>query len=211
MKNRKELYIKYIGISIVVTGLVVAAVIFMFTTQNSSNPSSSVVYSNEFYTLKGKPTDLQKQLFRELTAEIEKDDASDLVIVNLVTKNFIADYFTWSNKAGPFDVGGLDFVYGLENLNFRRTSREYFYSYIYTYLDQGLTLQDMIEVVDVVSEGAAFAAPYEYYDQEIKAYYIEISWTYKESELIDVSLFPTMAAMTIIVNEEGRYEIVRFY
>jgi len=211
MKKRTDLYIKYIVITIVITGLAVGVALFAYSSQTKKNPSSTVVYSNEYYTLKGRPTDLQKTLFRELTAQIEKDKKNDLAIATLVAKNFIADYFTWSNKAGPYDVGGLDFVFGLENLNFRRTSREYFYTYIFTFMEEGYKLPDLIEVIEIETEGAAYAAPYTYYDREVPAYYIEISWKYRESDLIDTSLFPTWAAMTITVNEDGRFEIVRFY
>jgi hypothetical protein len=211
MKRRREFYIRFIIITVIVTGLAAGAMVFLYSSQNRQNPTSSVVFSNELYTLRGRPTDFQKALFRELTAAVEKRDRNDLEVVTLVAKNFVADYFTWSNKVGPFDVGGLDFVYGLENLNFRATSREYFNTYMYTYLEKGIRIQDLIEVIEIETPGADFAAPYFYYDQELPAFYIELSWKYKENDVIDTSIFQTWAAMTIIVTEEGRFEIVRFY
>jgi hypothetical protein len=211
MKRRRDLYLKFIIITVVVTAFVTSALIFFNANQNRQNSTSTVVFSNEFYTLRGRPTDLQKSLFKDLTAAIELSERDELEIVTLVAKNFISDYFTWSNKTGPFDVGGLDFVFGLENLNFRSSSRTYFYSYIYTYLVNGVELKDLIEVAEIEPTIAAYAAPYQYYDRAYTAFYIELSWIYKESDIIDTSIFQRTAAMTIILTDTGRYEIVRFY
>jgi hypothetical protein len=182
--------------------------------QNRSNamnaPSDRIVNSNEFYVLRGRPTNFQQDLFKELTQALNADPRSDLVLVELVVKNFIADYFTWTNKNGPYDVGGGNFLFSLEGTNFYRSSRRYFYASMTPYLNAGLRFSDLIEVVDIQTNGADYAAAFDYYGDLYEAFYIEIDWVYRENAALDLTLFPTSASFTVI-KHNGRFEIVRFY
>jgi len=159
--------------------------------------------------LRGKPTSLQKSLFKELTVDVESGD--ELAIVESVVRNFVADYYTWTNKQGPFDVGGTEYIFYLENTNFRQTARRYHYTFMYPYIDSGLTYADLVEVENVTTNGAAYAANFDHYGATYTTFYCEITWTYKINEKIDTSIFPTSAAFTIVKTNDNRYEIVRFY
>lgn len=208
--KRVHAYLRIAIIFLVVSSLLAAGIFFLNINNFLAKEGEQVVYTNEIYTLRGKPTELQKTLFKELTSQLEKENRDELEIVASVVKNFVADYYTWSNKQGAYDVGGREFILSLENLNFYSTSRQYIYSEITRYLSAGLSMEDLIEVVEV-SGTASYAGPYEYYDQEFVAFYMVANWTYKENDKIDLTVFPTTAEFTVIVNQEGRYEIVRFY
>jgi len=209
-KNKIHLYFRYIIVSLVLSLTIFAIIFFLNINSLISSNGEKVINSNEFYSLRGKPTNLQKELFKELTTQVNKGLEDDLLVVELVAKNFVADYYTWSNKQGPFDVGGGEYIFGNENLSFKRTTRRYFYSNMENYIQSGFSQEDLLEVETVTSFGADYASIYSYYGKDYSTFYVEVSWTYKESS-IDTSIYPTSAAFTLVKNEDGRIEIVRFY
>jgi len=210
-KSKMHRYFIYVNTVLIISSLLVAIVIFFNLNSFMGSNGEQVVYTNDYYVLRGKPTNYQKDLFKELTKQVEIGNEIDLDVVELVVKNFIADYYTWSNKQGPFDIGGSNFIFGRENTNFYRTSRRYFYNNMSIYINQGLNTTDLIEVESIEMGDADYAAPYEYYGEELEAFYVEASWTYKLNEKIDTSVFPKSASFTIVLTSDKRYEIVRFY
>ena len=208
--NKLSRYFKIVLIFITITALVATVIFWLNVSNLFSRESEVVVYQNEFYALKGKPTDYQQAIFQELTKQIDLKIKDDKILAELVAKNFVADHYTWSNKIGAFDVGGSNFVMPEENLNFFQTSRRYFYSEIYDYIQSGLLMSDLIEVENVNVVLSDYAN-YTYYDQTFFGVYVILEWTYKENEKVDTSKFQNTLELTLIFREEGRVEIARFY
>lgn len=173
----------------------------------------TTVLSNSLYTLRGNPTDYQKDLFKELSNSLKNQDKDDVDLSSKVVQNFVADYFTWSNKKGSYDVGGRDFTFAIEGLNFYKASRNNFYNYMEKYLLNGYATSELPTVVNVIIDSQDYAAIYEYYGEKYLTFYIEASWTYEidEESSIDLSVFPTKGYFTVVKTNEGRYEIARFY
>lgn len=210
-KSKIHRYLTYIITVLIISSILVGTIIFLNVGNIFGSEGEQVVYSNEYYILRGKPTDLQKSLFKDLTKQIELKNEKDLDTVELVVKSFIADYFTWSNKMGPYDVGGMTFTFGLENSNFYFTTRRSYYQNMANFIEQGLETKDLVEVESIEMGDASFAAPYNYYGKEYEAFYVEASWTYKENDKVDTSKFPNFGSFTVVLTEDNRFEIVRFY
>ncbi len=207
-RNRKLYY----GLIVFIVTLFLGIFIFVFgIMSNSSSEAEQVINSNDYYSLKGNPTSLERDLFDKLTSEIESDNPQRLVIAELVAKSFVADYYTWSNKAGVYDIGGSEFIMPEEGTNFYFSSRLYYYNKMYDYINTNIALTDLVEVETVSDSIASYSVDYDYYGTSYLSFYIELSWTYKESEIIDTTLFPNSAAITLIEREDGRIEVVRFY
>lgn len=183
------------------------------------------------YVLRANATDYQKQLFAELKDAVEVSNADDKTLASLVSKNFIADFYTWTNKQGQYDVGGMyyicdskteDFKY---NENFYIKARDSFYKYLSKYIkDYGA--KNLIEVDNVnVISCSDLGYPYSLYelsdsvlleDGDVErtysnvdhnAYYIKLNWTYKPETKLDLSQFATSIDL-IVIEADGRYEIV---
>lgn len=211
-KNRIHRYFQVSFILLLATGLIAGSLFFLNISNYFSGEGEKVVFSNELYKITGNPTQLQKDLFKELTNEVEKQSAeNELTIVGLVVENFIADFYTWNNKVGTYDIGGKDFIFATEFTNFSATSRRYNYNAMSNYLSKGINQKDLNEVAEINVLSVNYAYPYDYYGKEYPSYYVEAEWTYKANEALDLTVFPTWAAFTLIKNENGRYEIVRFY
>lgn len=211
LKNKFHLYFRYIIISLAISIAIFAGIFYFNLNNYMSSNGEQVVYKNDMYILRGKPTDLQKDLFKELTSQLDKKVEFDFDAVELVVKNFVADYYTWSNKQGAYDIGGSEFVFSKENLNFKQNARRYFYSDMAAFINEDVSISDLIEVESVTTTEADFAVAYEHYGTSYLTYYVEASWVYKENANIDFSVFPTSAVFTLVFSEDGRYEIVRFY
>ena len=63
---------------------------------------------NDQYIIGNNPTQFQQDEFKKLTEALKGDD--QLAISEAVVRNFIADYFTWTNKDGNYEVGGLQYI-----------------------------------------------------------------------------------------------------
>lgn len=210
--NRIHRYFQ-VAFILLVTSAVIAGAIFYFNFNSMfAGDSEKVVLSNDMYKITGNPTQLQKDLFKELTTEVEKaSKENEFEIVSLVVQNFIADYYTWSNKVGTYDIGGKDFIFANEFTNFNFTSRRYIYTTMSNFLAKEIAKKDLNEVSEIRVLSVNYATEYDYYGTMYPAYYIEAEWDYIPNELIDLTVFPKWGAFTVVKLESGRFEIVRFY
>ena len=177
------------------------------------------------YVLRDNATDIQKEYFAELKQAVE-NNASDEELAGLVCKNFVADFYTWSNKQGQYDVGGMYYVYDVEETknNTYMQARDGFYKYLSTYIKQyGVANLLEVENVQVISSSKL---PYEYkclvnthgyseaeghtytdVEHDYDAWQVKCVWTYKENAKFDSSNYATSMNFIVVI-ENGRYEIV---
>ncbi|MFV0380338.1 MAG: hypothetical protein ACK5KQ_05910 [Anaerorhabdus sp.] len=161
---------------------------------------------NDQYIIGNNPTDYSIEVFDELTKSLETND--QLEISANVVKAFVADYFTWTNKDGTYEVGGLQYLYGPQFVMYDVRSRWTFYSDLDVYIEK--YGRDKLLEVDSINittkeDGGYFKIGY----TEYKAYYIVAEWTYKDAAF-DTSEFQKTGYFTVIDNN-GRLEIVQFY
>ena len=185
------------------------------------------------YILRDNPTDLQRQYFDELKEAIEGEEpADDTTIAGLVAKNYIADFYTWTNKNGQYDVGGLYYVYDGEfengdhyKENIFLKARDGFYKYISAYGTQ-YGKENLLEVenVDIVS-CQKMSSPYvisehdsykqdsegEWYDYRVNNsydwYLVKLNWSYKDTTKLNLSQYATSINLAVI-KRGNRFEIV---
>ena len=193
------------------------------------------------YILRDNPTDVQKEYFRQLKKAVEEGvveteegetEADDIAIVGLVAKNYVVDFYTWTNKRGQYDIGGFNFIYDGEYINgdhYKENlflkARDGFYKYISSYGTQ-YGKENLIEVENVeVSKCSKMSSPYvinehESYvqdsqgewvdkrvDRKYDAYLVTCNWTYKENTTLNMNQFAKSINL-LIIDRTGRYEIV---
>ena len=198
---------------------------------NDVNPEEVKVSNRtDKYTVPYNPTDYQKTLYEELavivnnTEDLENEDLSEYAAY--VVKNFVADYFTWSNKRGSYDVGGLDFFFGPNHYNFSLNAREYFY-YDLDILIRDYTADNLPSVKNIVidsvkhvdepfevktimynfNDGSSYD-DYQYYD----SYQVHATWEYElaEGSTYDYSPLPDHGDFRVVIRD-GRLEVAYFH
>ena len=183
------------------------------------------------YQLRENATDLQKEYFAELKAAVASDSVTEAELAGLVCKNYVADFYTWTNKTGQYDVGGMYYVYSGRNETMKYKpliyikARDGFYKYINQYINE-YGSENLIEVenVEVVSskkldqqydmheatqyvQGADGVWVWEYDDLKHDAYEVTCTWTYKEGSSLDTSKYANKINL-LVVERQGRFEIV---
>jgi hypothetical protein len=183
------------------------------------------------YILRENATDLQKDYFKELKTAVEEEEFDGLKIAELVAKNYVADFYTWTNKQGSYDVGGLYYVFDGEYLNgdhFRDNvylnAKDGFYKYINNYFnDYGQENVLRVTNVDVVSsqktsenyilnEHVAYVQDeneewVDYReDHEFDTYLVKCHWDYAETPL-DLNKFANSINL-LIIDRGGVFQIV---
>ena len=189
------------------------------------------------YILRDNPTDLQKEYFAKLKSAVEDGvvdevPADDKTIAELVAENYVIDFYTWTNKRGQYDIGGMIFVYDGEyengdhyKENVYQAARDGFYKYVSAYGSE-YGKENLLEVESVeVTRSEKLSSPYyinehianrkdadgEWYDYRedvpYDGYSISVRWTYKENNSLNVNNFANSINLAVI-NRDGRFEIV---
>jgi|GEM_PF-2085012 hypothetical protein len=187
------------------------------------------------YTLRDNPTELQRQYFAELKSAIEdphEEPIDDATIAGMVAKNYITDFYTWTNKYGKYDVGGMEYIYDgeFENSDHYKENvylwaKDGFYKYMSAYATQ-YGKENLLEVTDVQVTSRKMSDPYvisehsawkqddngDWYDYRIDEpyewYLVQCNWTYKDTDKLDLSKFSKSINLAIIKRKNGRFEVV---
>lgn len=231
-KNKKSRRVFQILMLVLLNVLVVCILLAIINLKKQANQTddNTNVESNGLYVAPSNMTDYQKELYEELSVivsnikDIENEDLSDLSAS--VAKNFIADYFSWGNKRGSYDIGGIDFVYGPYHNNFAFNARDYFYNDLDLILNQygseNLPLVDNIVIDSVEKQDEKYAVSIlahdytndtDYYeDNYYDAYLVKAHWDYKipTDSSFDLSKFPTNGNLMMVLRD-GRIELGYFH
>lgn len=182
------------------------------------------------YKLRANATEYQQECFAELKDAVEYESSPE-TIVGLVGKNYVADFYTWTNKQGQYDIGGMEYVNSEKNetieykTNIYMKARDGFYKYINKYMNdygvENLIEVNNINVVSVTKNSKKYTIheytetiqtgedSWEklYADVDHDCYNVSLTWSYKPETKMDLSNFATSINLLIIEND-GRYEIV---
>lgn len=188
------------------------ALISLATGQNAIKEDNQIVSAG--YVLRENATDYQKELFAQLKSAIEVEGADETTVAGLVAQNYIADFYTWTNKQGQYDVGGMYYVLDSEyedgthsKENIYQNARDNFYKYLSNYIKE-YGSEDLLEVENiqlinckksndkyVLNEHVENRQDeqgdwYDYReDHEYDAYEVTCSWTYKPTTKFDTSKY----------------------
>lgn len=172
-----------------------------------STKASDSIDSMDYHLIRGA-TSLQKDLFKELDKAVKAGE--DAEIAKLVAENFVADFYTWTNKAGQFDVGGMYYVYSPNKTNIYNQARNQFYKYVSTYIDE-YGQDNILEVASIEAEIGEEPFDYSIDGNTYEAYGVTCNWTYVNNKGFTEREYRTKEYFTVIKNETGRFEIVQAY
>ena len=186
------------------------------TGQGTTNTVQKVSneYSNDYYTIGNNPTDINKACFKEINAALKEEDG--VKIAEAVAKTFVTEYYTWTNKDGNYDIGGIQYIYAPKQSDFETYTLDSFYEDLDLYLTQ-VDRADLIEVKDVTvnssTEGKYGVQADGQTDAdgnpvltELSSVSVDVSWTYQSSGALSTDSFQSHAVIHVVDNQ-GRWEI----
>ncbi len=203
MKKKKNNIKKILIILIVLVIIIIAGILLYKFFFNKQQEEVKVIKSipKYGYNLNENETQLYKDTFDELDKILSRDKVDYDEYAKCISKLFIIDFYTLSNKISKNDIGGTEFIKESMRDNFIEEARNTFYRYIEVKSDnRNQELPTVSEITNVEVENASFTYADKTTDDD--AYKVTISWDYKE----DLG-YETEANM-ILVKEENKLYIV---
>lgn len=167
---------------------------------------------DSIYDLRRQATDYQIEIFTELFSAHDLFMLDSGLEENLksyaesIARNFVADFFTLSNKNSRSDVGGLQFVSEDVVDDFHQAASDTFYLYLNHHL-YNIENNDLPTVVatNIVNTELGYHQleletwPWSEY---IDIVTVDIEWTYAETTMLEIVEFQNSARITFVINED---------
>ena len=183
---------------------------------------------SEGYFLRSDATGYQIELFELLVHAHDQfyetgSDENLKEYASVIVRNFVADFFTLSNKMSRTDVGGLQFFSEDVVDNFRNFAIDEFYLYLNQYIDifghESLPTVESTRVLNVGFEprmieleggndgfnevDMMFDHEHTLLEEEIRTIVVDIEWSYAMSTLSSIDQFQTSARFVLVARQEG--------
>lgn len=181
MKKRRIKKKPIIIITLILLVVVAIIVALMFPKEDTKKVTKikNVDTIEEYgYTLSENATKYYKKLFKELKGVLSEEDVDEEAYASLVSKLFVADFFSLDNKISKNDVGGVQFVYNDFRPDFVKLAETSMYKHVESDI-YGERKQELPIVTSVVVEKKE-NAPFTYGDKiDENAYVYDFSITYE--------------------------------
>ena len=152
------------------------------------------------YVLKSNTTNLQKELFNELKTILNNDNINDDAYAKIISKMFVTDLYTLSNKVNKYDVGGTEYVLESGRDNFKVNVQDTLYKYLEDNSD-GKRSQILPMVVSVSADEIR-DTKYKIGDNESDAKKVSLTLSYNEDLGYDTKV------TLILIKSDGKYYVV---
>lgn len=159
----------------------------------------SIKNDNVDYVVNEYDTKLFKKTFEELKKVLNAKEVDNKKYAEAISKLFVIDFFTLSNKTSKNDVGGVQFIYDGYKTTFVEYARDGIYKQVLA-SDAGQVNNSLptvksvtVNSIEEVSPAGMFATPFA---EDAVGYEVNISWTYENDDSF-------MSSASIIVAPDG--------
>lgn len=150
------------------------------------------------YSLQESDTELYKTEFDNLSNTLNKETIDFEEYAICISKLYVIDFYTLSNKVSNTDIGGLEFIYPEAKDNFKLKAKDTIYKYVEVNYN-GKREQKLPEVSEVNVEEVT-ESKYKIGEEEFDSYVVKTRWQYIE----DLG-YQTSAKLTIIKDSSKLY------
>lgn len=182
MKLKKKVK-RFLIILLIVIVAAVGGFVFYEMTNTSKVTIKKATVLNEIkeygYTLKSNKSKAYKKEFANLATILNSDSVDEEAYLKSITKLFILDFYTLSDKVANTDVGGVDFIHTDAKTNFLEKAEDTIYKYVENNMYGGRR-QSLPTVQDVTVEDIQNVSFTLNKETDTNAYQVTVSWTYTE-------------------------------
>lgn len=159
------------------------------------------------YTISDSDTKLFKEKFKELKEVLSKEEVDNKKYSELISQLFIIDLFTLDNKITKNDIRSVQFVYSNYKTSFIDKTRDEFYKYVKSNLNndrnQELPIVETIKVESIEKTNASDIFNTDELKNIDEAYKVNLSWTYKKD------LGYQKKATVIVVKDNNKFSVAK--
>lgn len=182
MKLKKKVK-RFLIILLIVIVAAVGGFVFYEMTNTSKVTIKKATVLNEIkeygYTLKSNKSKAYKKEFANLATILNSDSVDEEAYLKSITKLFILDFYTLSDKVANTDVGGVDFIHTDAKNNFLEKAEDTIYKYVENNMYGGRH-QSLPTVKNVTIDNIQNVSFTLNKEVDSKAYQVTVSWTYTE-------------------------------
>lgn len=182
MKLKKKVK-RFLIILLIVIVAAVGGFVFYEMTNTPKVTIKKATVLNEIkeygYTLKSNKSKAYKKEFANLATILNSDSVDEEAYLKSITKLFILDFYTLSDKVANTDVGGVDFIHTDAKTNFLEKAEDTIYKYVENNMYGGRR-QSLPTVQDVTIEDIQNVSFTLNQETDTNAYQVTVSWTYTE-------------------------------
>lgn len=182
MKLKKKVK-RFLIIFLIIVVAAVGGFVFYEMTNTSKVTIKKATVLNEIkeygYTLKSNKSKAYKKEFANLATILNSDSVDEEAYLKSITKLFILDFYTLSDKVANTDVGGVDFIHTDAKTNFLEKAEDTIYKYVENNMYGGRR-QSLPTVQDVTIEDIQNVSFTLNKETDTNAYQVTVSWTYTE-------------------------------
>lgn len=199
MKPIKKLLLLLIVVALIIGGFIGYQKFFKKDNTKKVKVVDSIKNDNVDYVVNENDTKLFKKTFEELKKVLNAKEVDNKKYAETISKLFVIDFFTLSNKTSKNDVGGVQFVFDGYKTTFVEYARDGIYKQVLAsdagQINNSLPTVKSVKVnsVEEVSPAGMFATPFA---EDAVGYEVRLSWTYENDDSFQ-------SEATIVVAPDG--------
>jgi hypothetical protein len=196
MKKEKRVRAKIKPITKILLCLIVVALIvggflvwnnFIKPKNNKMKVVDSIKNKDVDYIVSENDTKIFKSTFNELKKVLNEKEVDNKKYAETITKLFVIDFFTLSNKTSKNDVGGVQFVYDNYKTDFVEGARNSIYKQVHSNVTDDKSNSSLPTVTKVTIDDIDEISPYSMFEGDLftedqVGYMVNISWEYKNKD-----------------------------
>ena len=185
MKPIKKLLLLLIVVAIIIGGFIGYQKFFKKDNAKKVKIVDSIKNDNVDYVVNENDTKLFKKTFEELKKVLNAKEVDNKKYAETISKLFVIDFFTLSNKTSKNDVGGVQFIFDGYKTTFVEYARDGIYKQVLAsdagQINNSLPTVKSVKVnsVEEVSPAGMFATPFA---EDAVGYEVRLSWTYENDD-----------------------------
>ena len=185
MKPIKKLLLLLIVVAIIIGGFIGYQKFFKKDNAKKVKIVDSIKNDNVDYVVNENDSKLFKKTFEELKKVLNAKEVDNKKYAETISKLFVIDFFTLSNKTSKNDVGGVQFVFDGYKTTFVEYARDGIYKQVLAndggQINNSLPTVKSVTVnsVEEVSPAGMFATPFA---EDAVGYEVRLSWTYENDD-----------------------------
>lgn len=180
MRKKYKIGMTLIGILILLVSTIGISKVFFKKEEVKPKAETKVISNIEKYgyTLDDRDTKYMKEIFKELENILNAEEVNEEEYAKTISKLFIIDFYTLSNKINKYDVGSLEYILNDKQEMFKNKAMDTIYSDIYdnTYKDRVQELPEVtsVEIIDIKEE------EFELNKDKVNSYKVTLEFKYKK-------------------------------
>ena len=181
MRKKYKVGMMLIAILIILVSMIGISKIFLKKDTESKPKVETKIISNiekYGYTLDERDTKYMKDTFKELESILNAEEINKEEYAKVLSKLFIIDFYTLSNKINKYDVGSLEYILNEKQEMFKSKAMDTIYSDIIdnTYKDRVQELPEIskVEILEIKE------SKFELNKEEKESYKITLKFSYKK-------------------------------